>query len=238
MGAPLRLFSGFDFGQAFDFCALAVCEQRDAGAPTPKRRHQYIVRYLRLWDRGTDYQVVAEETAEIFSRPPLTKTWLAVDFTGVGRAVASQFRAACVPAKFKYLTITGGNKATEDDATHEWGVPKRELISNAVALFYSRLVKVAPIADDRMRPADRQRNPTAMSDRLKYELSRFRVKQNRMTGSESFEAEKESDHDDLVSALAMAIYLGERNGGGGAAGIRVQSEAASAVSTAPPGVFA
>ena len=45
---------------------------------------------------------------------------------------------------------------------------------------------------------------------LQPELQTFRVKVNALTAHESFEAWRERDHDDLVLAVACAIWWGEQ----------------------------
>jgi hypothetical protein len=49
-----------------------------------------------------------------------------------------------------------------------------------------------------------------MLDVLMEELKNFRVKINLATGHESFEAWRERDHDDLVLAVALGCWVGER----------------------------
>jgi hypothetical protein len=50
----------------------------------------------------------------------------------------------------------------------------------------------------------------ALADTLKRELLNFKVKINIATGHDSYEAWREGDHDDLVLAVAMACWCGER----------------------------
>jgi len=235
---PPRYFSGLDLGQATDPSAFVAVEQRPAPVPTPRRRWAYTVVWLRRWHLGTRYDQVAADMAALYQRPPLPWTWLVIDYTGVGRPVAEQLKAAGVEAKTKLLTITAGDKATEDPKTREFHVPKRELVSHGIALFQSGLVQVAPVPDVNQTPDQRARNPSAASDLFRKELSQFVIKQSRSSAHESFEAEKAGQHDDLVMAFLMAVWLGERLGGGSAAGITVQSEDQSAVGRAPAGVFA
>jgi hypothetical protein len=49
-----------------------------------------------------------------------------------------------------------------------------------------------------------------LADTLKKELLNFKVKINIATGHDSYEAWREGDHDDLVLAVAMACWCGER----------------------------
>ncbi len=49
-----------------------------------------------------------------------------------------------------------------------------------------------------------------LADTLKRELLTFRVKINIATSHDSYDAWREGDHDDLVLAVAMACWCGER----------------------------
>ena len=49
------------------------------------------------------------------------------------------------------------------------------------------------------------------AETLQKELAAFRVKVT-AAGNETFEARRERDHDDLVLAVALAAWLGERQG--------------------------
>lgn len=234
--------SGFDLGQAADFTALAVCEQKPAAAvlewqrkgadplTRPRRRHQYDVVALTLWDLGTPYPQIAKDAKDLFARDPLPWTWLAVDYTGVGRPVVDQLRAERVPAKLAPVLITGGDKVSRDPLTGEWHVPKRELVSNGIALFQAGLVRVA---------AGRAGTAHARAaERLKKELALFTAKVNRRTANEQFGTWADGQHDDLVLALLLALWLGERTGAGSVADVTVQPEDQSAAAQAPAGVFA
>ena len=68
------------------------------------------------------------------------------------------------------------------------GVPKRELVGTLVALYQTGRLKTAE--DLLLTPA------------LTKELVNFKLKVNLETGHDSYEAWRESDHDDLVLAVA------------------------------------
>lgn len=245
-------FSGFDLGQASDFSALVTTERQERPGlaalraawladkrkdKPPLRSWLYTVRYMRVWDLGTKYTEIADDAKLLFGRKPLTGSVLAADYTGVGRPVVDMLREKRVPAALRAVTITGGNAWKLDEATGEYHIPKRDLVSNLLALMELELIKVSACADPRRSAADRAKDPAALSDRLKKELQLFTVKQNRKTGHEQFEAWSDSQHDDMVLGLAMAVWMGER-GSGRAADLTVQPAEQSAVHQAPLGVFA
>jgi hypothetical protein len=49
-----------------------------------------------------------------------------------------------------------------------------------------------------------------LAETLRKELLNFKVKINIATGHDSYEAWREGDHDDLVLAVAMPCWCGER----------------------------
>jgi hypothetical protein len=193
MGDKIWYFTGLDLGQARDYTAIAVLERTTL--PDPRREdrklHHYAVRHLERLPLGTPYPDVGTHLARLFAGPPLAGTVLAVDYTGVGRAVLDLLRRAKIPASLRAVTITGGSKATFDRG---WHVPKRELVGTLQVLLQSRRLKVAPTL------------PAAQT--LVQELATFQVKIT-PAANETFGAWREGAHDDLVLALAIAAWEGE-----------------------------
>jgi hypothetical protein len=91
------------------------------------------------------------------------------------------------------VLITAGHQVTPKGGG--WHVPKRELAGALVAAFQSRRVGIAAGPPE--------------AEALARELANFRVKVT-PAGNESFEALREGDKDDLVLAVAMAVWYGER----------------------------
>ena len=137
---------------------------------------------------------MCERLKVLFGSPPLARSALAVDQTGVGRPVVDLLRRARVGAWLRPITITAGHKATPDDGGG-WCVPKKELVGVLQVLLRARRIKV-PLS-----------LPEAQT--LVQELLNFRVKVT-ASANETFEAWRERDHDDLVLAVAIAAWVGER----------------------------
>ena len=121
----------------------------------------------------------------VFRRAPQ----LIVDDTGVGRAVADLLKTKGL--RFTAVTITGG------DEVHAVGggryrVPKRDLVGALEVPFHTGKLKIAEGME--LWPA------------LKKELLNFRRKINLKTAHDSYEHWRESDHDDLVLAAALACW--------------------------------
>ena len=60
--------------------------------PPEKRRPAYALRHLERFPLGTPYPEVVEVVRELLKTPPLPGALVAVDQTGVGRAVVEMLR--------------------------------------------------------------------------------------------------------------------------------------------------
>lgn len=159
--------------------------------PLPER--SYVVRHLERFELGTSYPKIVEGVREILAREALRDNYrLAVDATGVGVAVTDMLREAGL--RFKSVTITGGEK--EHREGNNYRVPKRDLITRAQVLLQNRRLKVVPTL--------------AEAATLIQELTNFRYKIS-PSGHDSYEAWREGDHDDLVLALALAVWQIKEN---------------------------
>lgn len=204
---------GLDLGQARDYSALVVAERvqvfegktsEEAIVPSLRLGDVYHVRGIQRWELGTPYDAVVEAVADLYDEPDLNDALLVLDRTGVGGAVADLFRQAYRRGKLGSLwplpmTITAGFSHRGGARGYgETTVHKGDLVQRLYTLFEGERVKIPlglPFAED-----------------LTKEVRAFRPKQNARTGNLSFEAERESDHDDLVIALALAVWYPHRRG--------------------------
>src|SRR5262245_42349041 len=131
-----RWVAGLDLGQARDFSAFAALEQTAIDGTSA-----YAVRHLERFPLGTPYTAVVARVAEILSRPPLAGGGLAVDETGVGRAVVDQFRAERSLAGLWPVTVTAGMQVSQDGRTFH--VPKKELVGTLQVLLQCRRLTIA-----------------------------------------------------------------------------------------------
>jgi hypothetical protein len=200
---PPTYVSGLDLGQASDFTALAVLEKTIVAGPPADNKPvaHYGVRHLERFPLGTSYGAVTERLIKLFGGPPLQRSVLAVDRTGVGRAVVDMIYAARVGAALMPITITAGHKAEPDAVGTGWRVPKKDLVGVLQVLLQERRIKVAPELPEA---------PT-----LVKELQNFRVKVT-AAANEIYEAWREGQHDDLVLAVGIAAWAAERSGPGAA----------------------
>jgi hypothetical protein len=190
---PMKYIAGLDLGQAVNFTALAIAEVTES-EEGGRRRKEYVFRSLKRWQLGTSYVQIVVDLHDRLGKldPPCH---LVVDGTGCGRPVVDMIRRARLPvAKVAPVLITAGAQTTFQEGY--WRTPKRDLAGAVVTAFESRRLKVVA----RLREA-------AV---LARELQTFSVKINIATGAESFEAWRERDQDDLVLAVALAVWYGER----------------------------
>lgn len=184
---------GVDLGQAQDYTAIAVVESLPSVTPLGKVENTYHLRYLERPELGTLYPAIVQRVIALLGTSPLSVLDpLVVDQTGVGRAVVDMFADAGV--RPRALTITGGNAVTRE-SIWQVGVPKRELVGTLVALYQTGRLKTA--------------EGLLLAPVLTKELVNFKLKVNLETGHDSYEAWRESNHDDLVLAVAMSCWWGE-----------------------------
>lgn len=187
--------AGLDLGQASDYSALTVVEKFDS----PDGFNRYDVRKLWRWPLGTPYPKIVDDCVTWFSRHPIRGSTVCVDNTGVGRAVTDIFRQQ-EKLQANIVPITIVNAFSPNRQKGEWHVPKKDLIGVLQVLWGCRPQRIRMVLSKPWSPL------------LEKELNSFRVKVNRKTGHESFEAWRARDHDDLVLALALPLWYGERVG--------------------------
>ncbi len=138
--------------------------------------------------------------AALAYRPELNLPRVAADATGVGTAVMEMvgqaLRARAGDGRQAMLCpiLIGGGHAVSHAPDGSWRVAKVQLVSVLQALLSGRRLKIA----------------TGLPDAavLVAELKAFSVKIT-PAGNEAFEAWRERDHDDLVLAVALALWLAE-----------------------------
>jgi hypothetical protein len=196
MSDTIQYTTGLDVGQMQDYTGVAVLERTwvPVGDDTDQTVTHYAVRHLERLPPGTSYTEVAEVMKTRFADAPLTGTSLGVDLTAVGQPVLNLLRKAHIGATIRPITITGGNEAHMDEQG-AWSVPKKELVSTLQVLLQARRLKVAPAL------------PEAAT--LVQELINFKSRVT-VSAQDSLDAWRDNPCDDLVLAIAIAAWIGER----------------------------
>jgi hypothetical protein len=221
-----REFSvGVDLGQANDPTAIAVLKKTIAPPETamfspvgesPSNRLVdgsivYDLVYLKRPKLGTPYDVIAKRVADLICElepqgefAELGHVTLCVDGTGVGRGVVDMLRrefqvrgttSKAIPRiDFRPVSVTGSQISLKrpERANGYWSVPKKDLVFPAVTAFQQKRLRLAKGITDR--------------DALVHELKNYRRTTNIATGGMQFEPWRESDHDDLLFAVCLALF--------------------------------
>lgn len=169
---------GVDLGQAQDPTALAAVEADPS---------QIDLRHLEQFPLGTPYPAVVERVGKVSAALPW-RPYLVVDAGGPGRPVVDMMRVAGL--KPIPVSITSGRRARCADGMVY--VPKRELV---------RVVVVA-LETGRLRIAKR----LPLAGAFKRELESFKV--TITAKARATYAAKAGEHDDLVMAVALAVWFG------------------------------
>ena len=190
-------FLGLDLGQAEDYTALAVLErretvfqERDPVTWEPLRRVDHLVRFLARMPLGTSYTEVVDQIGRLLRSPRLSaRVSLIVDATGVGRGVVDLIRSSRLGCEIVPVTITAGSHTSHERGM--WNVPKRDLIGDLQLMLerdelgVSRTIEEAPALIKEMRAMKVRIGPT---------------------GQDQLGSWRESRHDDLVFAVALAAW--------------------------------
>jgi hypothetical protein len=198
---------GLDLGQASDYTALAILRRdpvlNKAGEILKNHRgrtvYDFACLHLERFPLGTPYPAIVHSVKALMERPELESSpRLAIDATGVGRAVVDMVIDADIAANVSPVTITGGNADFRREPWHEhygpgaYWVAKLHLIGTVQAALSSGRLKIAP--------------KLAFAEILRRELLDYRVKLT-AAANETFEA-REGAHDDLLLATAIAVWIG------------------------------
>ncbi len=188
----MSYFLGVDLGQRSDYTAIAIIEKIPpvGGDGQTGNEDLFDLQYLDRLPLGTPYPEVVRRVKDLLQTPPTAgDVYCVVDATGGGIPVVDMFREAKV-FPLVAVTITGGHTVSQDG--RNYSVPKRDLVS----LLQVRL------QNDRLRIAE----GLPLAKILVREMQNFRMKINIATGHDSYEAWREGDHDDLVLAVALALW--------------------------------
>ena len=196
---------GADIGQLRDPTAIVVAEAELQKGP--RRQVIYNVRHAERLPLGTEYPKVADRVAGIVrsireaddeerirlwaSDLKPTPIWVMADATGVGRPVVELLRDALTGtgAYLTAVTFTAGDGIEGSLGSHELRVSKTFFASRLKSLTQTDRVHLPDTAEAR-ELADELQN---------YEL-RVSKKANTILG-----AFKHGTHDDLVTALGLAV---------------------------------
>jgi hypothetical protein len=187
----MKYFVGLDLGQSHDPSAIAVLEAEDG----------LVLRYLERAPLGTPYPELVEWVRDIVTSEKLRgRCGLVVDGTGVGAPVVDMLRAARLGCEVSDVNMTAGDRESDRGSEHNaprCNVPKRDLIAGLQVALASKLLRISAGLPD--------------ADALLQELMDMKVTQ-REQGRVRMGADGFGQHDDMVIALALAVWRSKRAG--------------------------
>jgi len=188
---------GVDVGQVHDATAIVVVETYRPEPEPPAFKYlelRHVVHWCDKVPLGTNYVDVADEVARVVKRAAsLGHAILVVDNTGVGRPF-TDLLGHKAGISMRTVTFTSGESESQD-GTYGHRVPKRDLMTALRLVIETHRITVMPTCPFR---AD-----------LMTELQNIDFTIAERTGHDRYEAAP-GFHDDLVMALALAIWWAER----------------------------
>jgi hypothetical protein len=188
-------FVGLDLAQSQDYSALVILERRGHSPQT----YRFDCKYLKRWELRTSYPQIVSDVVKLVNSPQLTENVrerpvLAIDQTGVGAGVADMFRLEKMTAKLIPIYITSGSDVTRSGDVRR--VPKRTLVTNTAIALQTGKLQIS--------------EQLPLTETLIAELQNFKAKIT-TAGNDTFGAGASPEwrvgaHDDLVLALAMALF--------------------------------
>jgi hypothetical protein len=182
---------GLDLGQSADYSGLVIAERLDVAPDQPGGRigERRDVIHAQRWALGTSYPAIVADVAALMREPPLAGAPLIIDATGIGRGVMDLFRDLHRDGELDRWPI--GITITAGEQSHGTNVTKQDLVSRVQALLQSGRLRFAAAMP--------------LREQLERELVGFTAKTG-ASGRTTYEALTERVHDDLVMALALALW--------------------------------
>lgn len=177
---------GLDLGQTNDPSTSIILEAHGEGD-----ERTFDCRHIEQYTLGTSYPAIVRDVSALVDREPLRgQCTLVIDHTGVGRPVFDMFTEAGLQAIG--ITITGG-ASWHRETPRQWHVAKIQLVGIVQKFLQSGRLRIGA------------KLPHAAT--LQKELRDFRVKFSK-AANETYES-REGAHDDIVLALAIALFAAE-----------------------------
>jgi hypothetical protein len=182
---------GLDLGQLSDPSALGIIKVGLRVTDVYDVVPGYDLRYLERYPLRTSYPEIVRSVCTLYHRLP---EGLVADSTGVGRPVVDMFREAGVSTT--NVSITGGMQVLHrPEEPNEFHVPKRDLVGAVQRALQTRSLRMSAAL--------------AEVDTLQTELGNFELRISQAS-HDSYGAWREGTHDDLVLALAVALWFAQQ----------------------------
>lgn len=224
----MSFFVGVELGQVSDLTALAIVESltlphlRDeevqngrcievrpvfrAPDGTETRDHppaNFALRYLERIPAGVSYVDILSRVKELCRK--VRGPSVLLDATGVGQAVIELFLRSGL--SLQVFTLTAGDQRSHEGSSYR--IPKKDVVAVTQVLLQAGRLKIAQALPD--------------ASLLARELVNFRFKVGHEKSDDALDW-RESPNDDLVLALAIAVWQAEQCPGIPYSIVRILSE--------------
>jgi hypothetical protein len=199
-----RFAVGLDIAQVHDASALAIVKKSWAINSSGRAENAaYHCGFLHKWKLGTRYDKVIDDTksicknAQLIGSARINGRWrkflptLAVDRTGVGSPIFEQLTTSGSGLNAYGICFTGG-ESFHRVAGRRYNLPKKDAVAKLTQGLQSGTLTISKGLEH--APA------------MLRELKSFKVK-IKPSGHEVLEHAKASDHDDLLIAVSMALWV-------------------------------
>jgi hypothetical protein len=202
-GKVTDIVIGIDLGKMNDYSAVACIERVQKYKSWPHEKEHLGEPYYRLmvlerFPLNTDWvkqayfaQAIYEEIKARWSEKKITPD-IIIDAAGVGAPMLDMFKRLIPAAMGCYFT--SGHQVNKENGIYY--VPKQQVVATTQIVSQARRIKFGQNIPDK--------------EALKNEMLNFSYKINQETGYVSFEHGKDSQKDDQVLAIAIALWYGEK----------------------------
>lgn len=182
---------GVDIGQKRDPTAIAVAEIERREAEAGRIEVHFLIHYLDRLPLGTPYPEIARRIAEVASRAETRSAAVTVylDATGVGQPVVDLVAERWRRGRRVAVYFTHGDRRNADGDKVILG--KAYLVSRLQALLQARRIHLPESSEARA---------------LARELEDYEIRVSE-DANDRYGAFKVGTHDDLVTALGLAVQL-------------------------------
>jgi len=186
---------GLSIGQGPQPTGMAILERTKAQREGARAR--YVCCYLERIPPHTTYPVLVERLEKILARPPLSRSPLLVEAGTSVHTVVRYLRQNRLNARIHPFEVMASGKPSKFDGVQK--VSKGDLIETA-----RQVIQDGRLAFDKMSA----RSTTPRPHIILQALSSYSF--NRTAAANEAFASRDGEYDDLVLAVALACWFGER----------------------------
>jgi hypothetical protein len=184
---------GVDLGKVKDYTVISGIERQ-----TYPDKVMYAVGEVVQMKLQTPYPVIKDAIVKAYHvlRTRYGNCKIIIDTTGVGMPVVDTLRNDnYIKRDLEPINITGGNNISLGQGY--LNVPKSHVVDAALLAFHNKRIMLHP--------------GIPLNEKIKEEFLGFHMKIKSDSGHTSYESGKDSEHDDIVLSICLAIWWGEYN---------------------------